>query len=239
MVSKPKNLPVHVAVIMDGNGRWARQRGLPRVAGHRQGVESVRAIVRTAGKVGIKFLTLYAFSTENWTRPKGEVSTLMRLLEHFLKTEIEELNRNNVRLQAIGRLGDLPQSAQDQLHRSIEALAGNTGLTLILSLSYSGRAEIIDAVKSLMREVRLGHLDPAQIDETVFSHHLYTRCYPDPDLLIRTSGELRLSNFMMWQMAYTEIYVTDTLFPDFREKEFLEALDAYAKRQRRFGGINE
>ncbi|MDK3161811.1 isoprenyl transferase [Kamptonema cortianum] len=236
---KGKKIPQHVAVIMDGNGRWAKQRGLPRVAGHRKGAESVRAIVETAGHMGIKYVTLYAFSTENWKRPKTEVNALMGLLEEFLKKETQRMMKNNIRLQAIGRLSDLPPSVQRELHLAIQATAKNTGITLIFALSYSGRAEIIDAVKSLIREVREGLIDPAQIDEVVLSQHLYTRYYPDPDLLIRTSGEMRLSNFLLWQLSYTEIYVTQTLFPDFGEKEFKLAIDDYEKRQRRFGGVSE
>jgi undecaprenyl diphosphate synthase len=232
-----QQIPRHVAIIMDGNGRWAKQRGLPRVEGHRQGAESVREIVRCAGEAGVSFLTLYAFSVENWKRPKAEVSTLMRLLARFLRDEIPELNANNVRLQAIGRLTDLPDFVQKQLHESILATSRNTGLTLILALSYGGRVEIIEAVQSIIREVQLGHLDPAQIDERVFSAHLYTRYYPDPDLLIRTSGELRLSNFLLWQQSYTEIHVTRTLWPDFRRREFHAALNDYANRERRYGAV--
>ncbi len=232
-------IPRHVAIIMDGNGRWAKERGLPRIQGHRAGAESVREIVKTAGELGIEFITLYAFSAENWQRPASEVRALMRLLEKFLRDEIAELNRTNTRLQAIGRLNDLPVSVQKQLHRTIEATQKNSGLTLILALSYSGRLEIIDALQSILRDVRLGHIDPAQIDEKVFQHHLYTRYYPDPDLLIRTSGEIRLSNFLLWQLSYTEIYVTPCLWPEFRRKQFMEALNDYSKRQRRFGRVNE
>jgi undecaprenyl diphosphate synthase len=231
-------IPRHVAIIMDGNGRWAKERGLPRIEGHRAGAESVREIVRTAGELGIEFITLYAFSAENWQRPANEVRALMRLLEKFLRDEIAELNRTNTRLQAIGRLNDLPVSVQKQLHRTIEATQKNSGLTLILALSYSGRLEIIDALQSILRDVRLGHIDPAQIDEKVFQHHLYTRYYPDPDLLIRTSGEIRLSNFLLWQLSYTEIYVTPCFWPDFRRHQFLEALEDYSKRQRRFGRVH-
>ncbi len=236
---KGKKIPQHVAVIMDGNGRWAKQRGLPRVAGHRKGAESVRTIVETAGNLGIKYVTLYAFSTENWKRPKSEVTALMGLLEEFLKKETARMIKNNIRLQAIGRLNDLPASVQRELHLAIQATAKNTGITLIFALSYSGRTEIIDAVKSLIREVKEGLIDPAQIDEVVLSQHLYTRYYPDPDLLIRTSGEMRLSNFLLWQLSYTEIHVTKTLFPDFGEKEFKLAIDDYEQRQRRFGGVSE
>jgi undecaprenyl diphosphate synthase len=222
---------------MDGNGRWARARKLLRVQGHRAGVEALRDVVRTSGEVGIKYLTVYAFSVENWERPQAEVKTLMTLLETFLRDEIDEMNRTNVRLQAIGRLRDLPPKVQAQLHKSIEATKNNTGLTLILALSYSGRVEIIEALQSIIREVQLGHIDTAQIDANVFQHHLYTRYYPDPDLLIRTSGEMRLSNFLLWQLSYTEIFVTQTLWPDFRRKEYLLALEDYAKRQRRFGKV--
>ncbi|MDE1171380.1 MAG: isoprenyl transferase [Verrucomicrobium sp.] len=237
MSAASSKIPRHVAIIMDGNGRWARSRKLPRVRGHRAGAESVREVVRAAGEMGVQFLTLYAFSVENWDRPAAEVKTLMLLLEEFLRGQVEELNKNNVRLQAIGRLGDLPPRVQKQLHKTIEATKENTGLTLILALSYSGRVEIIEALQSVLREVQLGHLDTAQIDANVFQHHLYTRYYPDPDLLIRTSGEMRLSNFLLWQLSYTEIYVTQTLWPEFRRKEFLAALDDYAGRSRRFGKV--
>jgi undecaprenyl diphosphate synthase len=234
---KFSKVPRHVAVIMDGNGRWAKTRSLLRINGHRAGIESVRAIVRAAGEWGIKYLTLYAFSVENWSRPESEVKMLMKLLEQFLREEIAELNRNNVRLQAIGRLSDLPLGCQKALHKAINATKKNTGLELILALSYSGRVEIIEAVQSIIREIKLGHLDPAQVDEKVFSHHLYTRYYPDPDLLIRTSGEMRLSNFLLWQCSYTEIYVTPVLWPDFRKEEFAKAITEYSNRQRRFGRV--
>ena len=234
---RPAKVPEHVAVIMDGNGRWARGRNQMRVQGHRAGVKSVDEVVRTAGEVGVKYLTLYAFSVENWARPKQEINTLMRLLEQFLRDKTDDLNKNNVRLQAIGRLTDLPERVQKQLHRTIAATRNNTGLNLILALSYSGRVEIIEAVQSIIREIKLGHIDEAQIDENVFHHHLYTRYYPDPDLLIRTSGEMRLSNFLLWQLSYTEIYVTQTLWPDFGREEFLKALEDFAGRQRRFGGV--
>jgi len=228
-------IPKHVAIIMDGNGRWAKAKSMIRVQGHRAGAESVRDVVKAAGEFGVKYLTLYAFSVENWKRPKGEVSTLMGLLRNFLRDELPEMMKNNVRLQAIGRLSDLPENVRDQLHECIRATRENTGLILILALSYSGRVEIIEAVHSIMREIKLGHLDSAQIDEQMFNHHLYTRYYPDPDLLIRTSGEMRLSNFLLWQLSYTEIYVTQTLWPDFRRQHFAEALIDYGKRQRRFG----
>jgi undecaprenyl diphosphate synthase len=235
MTQAIKNIPRHVAIIMDGNGRWARERGLPRIEGHRRGAESVRQVVRACGELGIEYLTLYAFSIENWNRPKTEVSALMRLLEFYLKQEIRELDKNNVRLAAIGRIHELPQSAQRQLEKSMEALKKNTGLTLVLALSYGGRAEIVDAMRSIAREVKAGRLDVADVDEKVISRHLYTRSIPDPDLLIRTSGEMRVSNFLLWQISYAEIYVTETLWPDFRKVELLKALEDYSKRNRRFG----
>ncbi len=222
---------------MDGNGRWARQQGFARIRGHEKGAEAVRSAIQGCADAKVEFLTLYAFSTENWKRPKTEVHALMLLLERFLKKNTPELIEKNVRLQAIGRLTDLPESCQRELHRSIEATAKNTGLTLILALSYSGRLEIIDGIKNLLREVQLGHLDPAMIDPDIFSKHLYTRYYPDPDLLIRTSGELRLSNFLLWQLSYTEIYVTPKLWPDFCKQDLLEAIADYGKRHRRFGAV--
>jgi undecaprenyl diphosphate synthase len=224
-----------VAIIMDGNGRWAKQRRLPRVAGHRHGVESVRAIVRAAGEAGVKYLTLYAFSVENWNRPKDEVDTLMKYLARFLKGEIGELQRNNVRLEAIGQIYRLPEFVQEQLARTKAALAKNNGLTLILALSYGGRTEIVEAVRSVAKKVKDGRLEPAEINEQLVSQHLYTCQYPDPDLLIRTSGEMRISNFLLWQISYAELVVTPTLWPDFRKPQFFEALEEYTRRHRRFG----
>jgi undecaprenyl diphosphate synthase len=238
MAHQIKNLPRHVAIIMDGNGRWARERGLPHIEGHRRGAESVREIVRISGELGIDYLTLYAFSTENWNRPRAEVSALMRLLEFYLKQEIAELNKNNVRLAAIGRIRELPASAQKQLAKSIDALKKNTGLTLVLALSYGGRAEIVDAIRSIAREVKAERVGVEDIDEKVISQHLYTRAIPDPDLLIRTSGELRVSNFLLWQISYAEIYVTETLWPDFRKAAYLKALEDYSGRDRRFGLVS-
>ena len=203
---------------MDGNGRWAKSRGLPRIKGHEAGAQAVRECVEGCGELKVEYLTLYAFSAENWQRPRAEIIALMRLLEKFLKEKTPELLEKNVRLQAIGRLTDLPRSAQEQLHKSIEQTAGNTGLTLILALSYGGRLEIIDGIKSLLRAIELGHIDRAMIDVAMFSKHLYTRYYPDPDLLIRTSGEMRLSNFLLWQTSYTEMYVTPKLWPDFKAR---------------------
>ncbi|MGC3990297.1 MAG: isoprenyl transferase [Chthoniobacteraceae bacterium] len=231
------NVPRHIAIIMDGNGRWAKQQGFARIRGHERGADAVRSAIEACADSKVEFLTLYAFSTENWKRPKTEVAALMLLLERFLKKETPELIEKNVRLQAIGRLTDLPASCQRELHRAIEATANNTGLTLILALSYSGRSEIVDGIKSLLHEVQQGHLDPAMIDAEIFSKHLYTRYYPDPDLLIRTSGELRLSNFLLWQLSYTEIYVTPKLWPDFSKQDLLEAIKDYGKRHRRYGAV--
>lgn len=230
-------LPAHVAIIMDGNGRWAKQRGLPRVEGHRNGVESVRTVVRAAGEVGIKYLTLYAFSVENWNRPKDEVDTLMKYLARFLKNEIGELNRSNVRLEVIGQIYRLPEFVQEQLRKTKAALAKNNGLTLILALSYGGRQEIVEGVRAIAAKVKAGALDPAEINEQIVSQHLYTHHYPDPDLLIRTSGELRVSNFLLWQISYAEFVVTQTLWPDFRKAEFFAALEEYTRRHRRFGAV--
>ena len=237
MVTSSKPIPRHVAVIMDGNGRWAKERGLPRIKGHEKGADAVRACVEGCGDLRIEFLTLYAFSAENWQRPKTEVMALMKLLERFLQEKTPELLEKNVRLQAIGRLTHLPEACQVQLHKSIEQTAQNNGLTLILALSYGGREEIVDGIKSLFREIRLGHIDPAMIDGEMFSKHLYTRYYPDPDLLIRTSGEMRISNFLLWQLSYTEMYVTQKLWPDFTRKDLFAAVEDYGRRQRRYGGV--
>jgi undecaprenyl diphosphate synthase len=231
------NLPTHVAIIMDGNGRWAKERHLPRVEGHRMGAESVRILVRTAGELGIRYLTLYAFSIENWNRPKDEVDTLMKYLARYLKNEIGELNRNNVRLEAIGQIYRLPEYVQTQLRDTRAALSKNNGLTLILALSYGGRTEIVEAVRALARKVKSGTLEPEEINEQAVSQHLYTYNYPDPDLLIRTSGEMRVSNFLLWQISYTELVVTPTLWPDFRKPQFYQALEEYTRRHRRFGGL--
>jgi len=230
-------LPRHVAIIMDGNGRWAKQRSLPRVEGHRTGAESVRAVIRTAGELGIKYLTLYAFSVENWNRPKDEIDALMKYLAHYMKTEFPELNRNNVRLEVIGQVHRLPEFVQKQLAKTQEALSKNNGLTLIMALSYGGRTEIVDAMRSIATKVKKGELDPAEITEQVVAENLYTRKWPDPDVLIRTSGEMRVSNFLLWQISYAELVVTPTLWPDFRKPQFYEALEEYNRRHRRFGGL--
>jgi undecaprenyl diphosphate synthase len=231
------NLPTHIAIIMDGNGRWAKERHLPRVEGHRNGVESVRATVRACGEIGVKYLTLYAFSVENWNRPKDEVDTLMKYLARYLKNEIGELNRNNVKLEVIGQIYRLPEFVQEQLEKTQAALAKNNGLTLVLALSYGGRTEIIEAVRAIAEEVKEGKLEPAEINDQVMAQHLYTRHTPDPDLLIRTSGEMRVSNFLLWQISYSELVVTPTLWPDFRKAQLFAAIEEYARRHRRFGGI--
>jgi undecaprenyl diphosphate synthase len=237
MPSSSRPVPRHIAIIMDGNGRWAKARGLPRIKGHEEGAKAVRECVEGCGELKVEYLTLYAFSAENWCRPKSEVFALMRLLEKFLKEKTPELLEKNVKLQAIGRLTDLPSNCQQQLHKSIEATSANNGLTLILALSYGGRLEIIDGIKSLLREVELGHIDKGMIDVEMFSKHLYTRYYPDPDLLIRTSGEMRLSNFLLWQASYTELYVTPKLWPDFTRKDLFAAVEEYGRRQRRYGAV--
>ena len=237
MAAPASSIPRHIAIIMDGNGRWAKSLGLPRIKGHERGADAVRECVEGCGELKVEFLTLYAFSAENWQRPKTEIIALMHLLEKFLKEKTPELLEKNVRLQAIGRLTDLPASCQKQLHTSIAATAGNTGLTLILALSYGARLEIIDGIKSLLRQIEEGHIDKAMIDVEMFSKHLYTRYYPDPDLLIRTSGEMRLSNFLLWQLSYTEMYVTPKLWPDFTKQDLLAAVEEYGQRQRRYGGV--
>ena len=230
-------IPAHVAIIMDGNGRWAKKRRLPRVQGHRRGVDSVRAILRAAGEVGINYLTLYAFSVENWNRPQDEVDTLMKYLARYLKAEIPELERNNVRFDVIGQIYRLPEFVQEQIEKTKAALANNTGLTLILALSYGGRTEIVDACRELAAKVKAGKLDPEEINDQVFAQHLYTRNIPDPDLLIRTSGEMRVSNYLLWQISYAELVVTQTLWPDFRKPQFFAALEEYTRRHRRFGKV--
>ncbi len=222
---------------MDGNGRWAREKGLARIRGHEEGAESVREAIAGCVEAHVEFLTLYAFSTENWRRPRAEVMALMKLLERFLRQRTPELMEKNVRLEAIGRLTDLPNGCQRELQRAIATTSGNTALTLILALSYSGRMELIDAIQSLLLEIEAGRVAKADIDVEMFSRHLYTRDYPDPDLLIRTSGEMRLSNFLLWQLSYTEIFVTPKLWPDFRKKDLLEAIHDYGSRQRRYGGL--
>jgi len=231
----PARLPRHVAVIMDGNGRWAQQRGLPRLHGHRIGKDSVRAVVEASRKLGIQYLSLYAFSTENWNRPPREVDGLMGLLRRYLDTELGKMMKHQIRLLAVGSLRRLPPAVREALRATIEATRGNTGMTVILAVSYGGREEIARAARAIARRVQRGQLDPERITAGTFANHLGTRGIPDPDLLIRTSGEMRLSNFFLWQLAYTEMYVTETLWPDFREREFLQALAFFQQRQRRFG----
>ncbi len=228
-------MPNHIAVIMDGNGRWAIDKGFSRTQGHREGIESVREIVKTSSQLGIKYLTLYAFSIENWKRPTTEVNVLMSLLEHYLKAEIEELHRNNVRLKTIGKISSLPKVVQKLLNNSCEKTKANTGLTLTLALSYSGRWDIIRAVQMIALDIRRGTVSPEDIEDTVFASYLNTKDLPDPDLLIRTSGEMRLSNFLLWEMAYSEIYITDKYWPEFRRLDLYEALVDYMQRERRYG----
>jgi undecaprenyl diphosphate synthase len=222
---------------MDGNGRWAKQRGLPRLKGHEQGAESVRNAIRSCRNAGVDYLTLYAFSVENWSRPKAEINGLMRLLRTFLRDRAQELHDDRVRLLATGRIHDLPDAVRAELERVIRETATYENGTLILALSYGGRAELVDATRQIASEVKAGELDPDAIDEQTIADRLYLPDVPDPDLLIRTSGEMRLSNFLLWQLSYTELYVTDVLWPDFREDEFKKALAAYAGRKRRFGGV--
>lgn len=230
-------LPEHIAIIMDGNGRWARQRGLPRIAGHREGINSVREVVRAAGELGIKALTLYVFSAENWRRPRREIGALMRLLRETTRREIADLMKNNVRLKIIGRLEDVAPAARRVLTEAVAQTESNTGLVLNLAINYGGRTELVDAVRKLSQEVQTGQLAVEAIDEELFGKYLYTGELPDPDLLIRTSGEMRLSNFLLWQIAYTEIYVTEVLWPDFRRQQFYGAILDYQGRERRFGGV--
>jgi undecaprenyl diphosphate synthase len=235
----PDRLPRHVAVIMDGNGRWAKKRGLDRIAGHRKGIESVRDVVRTSRKLGIKWLTLYAFSEENWKRPKYEIKALMSLLSRYLKAELQEMLDNGIRLACIGQTEKLPPEVQRALWRTIETTAHNKDMTLTLALSYGGRQEIVEAARNMLRDIQKGTLNIRQITEGRLSKYLYTSDIPDPDLLIRTSGEYRISNFLLWQIAYTEIFITPTLWPDFRRERYLEALLDYQKRERRFGSTGE
>jgi undecaprenyl diphosphate synthase len=232
-------LPRHVAVIMDGNGRWAKQRHLPRVEGHRAGAAAVRDTVETAARLRLDALTLYAFSTENWKRPKAEVSTLFTLLKEYLKKEFRTLAENDIRFRVVGRPEGLDGSVRSALTMALEATAGCRGMVFSVALNYSGRAEIADAARSLAREAAAGRLDPETIDEAAVARRLYTSDLPDPDLLIRTSGEMRISNFLLWQIAYAEIHVTPVLWPDFRCRHFLEALVDYQRRERRYGGVSE
>lgn len=244
MSSKPialdsTKLPRHVAIIMDGNGRWAKKRLFNRIKGHERGIETVRTIVRATRKLNIPVLTLYAFSTENWQRPKSEVMALMALLKKFLKQEIDELHEQGIRLEVIGQPQRLPEDVRSVLEQAMAHTFGNRNMVLNLALSYGGRTEITEMVQSVVRQVAAGNLDPSSIDEALVSRHLYTRDLPDPDLLIRTSGEMRISNFLLWQLAYAEFFVTDTLWPDFSRDEYLQILAQFQLRQRRFGKVQE
>ncbi|MDD5421964.1 MAG: isoprenyl transferase [Candidatus Omnitrophota bacterium] len=231
-----KNIPQHVAIIMDGNGRWAKARGLPRIAGHRAGAKSVDEITTAARESGIKVLTLYTFSTENWKRPPGEVSALFKLLDRYLDKEEAALNKNNIRLSVIGHIDELPAPTQDRIRRVISSTQNNSGMILNLALNYGSRAEILDAVRAVALEVKSGSVPVEQIDEKMFSGALYTKGLPDPDLLIRTSGEYRISNFLLWQISYSEIYITQKLWPDFRKADLKKAVMEYQNRERRYGG---
>jgi undecaprenyl diphosphate synthase len=233
------NLPKHIAVIMDGNGRWAKRQGAARVFGHRNAIKAVREVTEGCAELGIKYLTLYAFSTENWNRPKYEVDALMTLLVHTIRDEIKTLMDNNVRLATIGHTESLPTDCQRELQEAMTATEQNTGLTLVLALSYSGRWEILEAVRQLTTEVQAGRLTANEIDETIFSKYLTTSNIPDPELMIRTSGEMRISNFMLWQLAYSELYMPDVLWPDFRREHLYEAILNYQQRERRFGMTSE
>ncbi len=232
---QPDAIPRHVAIIMDGNGRWAQDRGLSRIEGHRQGLEAVRAVIRAAHELGIEFVTLYAFSLENWNRPQDEVDELMRLLEHYLESELDEVIRNGIRVRSIGRRDRLPTSVLEKLEKAEQKTRENREMHLVFALSYGGRQEIVDAARQLLRDAENGKLDPEALDEKTFAEYLYDPEIPDPDLLIRTGGESRVSNFLLWQIAYTEIFVTDVRWPDFRKDHLVEALRDYERRERRFG----
>jgi len=234
---KPEQLPRHIAIIMDGNGRWAQRRGLPRIVGHRRGIQSVRAVVEEGCRLGLDQLTLYCLSVENWKRPPRELRFLMRLLRHFLVVERSELMDQNVQVRMIGRRDGLPPDVLDEFDRTAAMTAMNTGLILCLAVNYGGRTEIGDAARRIAEDVRDGRVDPAQVDETLFASYLNTTGMSDPDLLIRTAGEMRISNFLLWQVSYTEIWVTSTLWPDFREDDLLQACASYAGRVRKFGGL--
>ncbi len=228
-------LPKHIAIIMDGNGRWAKRRRLPRIAGHRAGMRAVRQAVEACSSLGVSYLTLYAFSVENWKRPHTEIKLLMSLLREYLKKEVADLNRQNIRLEVIGRIDELPAPVVEDLRKTMEQTRSNTGLRLILALNYGARAELVDAVQELIDKARSN--GSIKVDESLLSAHLYTRGIPDPDLLIRTSGELRLSNFLLWQVAYAELWVTETLWPDFTQNNLFQAIVDFQKRERRYGGL--
>lgn len=231
-------LPQHVAVIMDGNGRWAQRRHLPRIAGHRAGVKAAREIIETCARLKLNALTLYAFSVENWRRPKAEVDFLMRLLREYLRRELPVIHKNNIRLLVIGRPDQLPEAVSKDIDRAMRTTAGNTGMKLVVALNYGARAELVDAFNRILQHIRHNGATHTPVDEQTISDHLYTAGLPDPDLLIRTSGEMRVSNFLLWQIAYAEIYVTETLWPDFNRARFFEALIDFQKRERRYGGLS-
>lgn len=235
----PEKMPRHIAIIMDGNGRWAKQKNMPRVMGHKAGIEAIKDIITLCSDIGIQVLTLYAFSVENWHRPKIEVNSLMKLLKIFLRNEINELHRKNVKVIAIGRIQELPLFAQQEIYSAIDKTKENTGLILNLALNYSGRVDILEAVRKIIEKNESSGFNLKEFDEESFNSFLYTSGLPEPDLLIRTSGEYRISNFMLWQLAYTEIWITDILWPDFRKIHLLEAILDYQKRKRRFGKIHE
>jgi len=232
-------LPRHVAIIMDGNGRWAAQRGQPRIAGHKAGVEAVRAAVDTGARLGLGALTLFAFSTENWKRPRFEADALMRMLRRYLRIELDEIDKQNIKFQTIGRIGALPDKVRKEIQHATERTARNKGMILTVALNYGGRAEIVDATRAAIRRLLDEGIRPDEITEERIANELYTRNLPELDLLVRTSGELRISNFLLWQSAYAEIYVTETLWPDFRGKHLLEAIADFQKRERRFGGLGQ
>ena len=232
-----QSLPKHIAIIMDGNGRWARQKGLARTAGHREGAESVRDIVKTCSELGIRVLTLYAFSVENWNRPKGEINLLMRYFAHFLDKELPDLEKNNIRLMVIGRIDALSKDLQKKIKNTQDKTSKNSGMTLVLALNYGARQEIVDALKRILKDVEDKVLKPEQLDENNFSDYLYTAGLPEPDLLIRTSGEMRISNFLLWQLSYAEFYFPKKCWPDFRRADLEEAIGEFQKRERRFGGV--
>ncbi len=238
-IKRSGKVPKHVAIIMDGNGRWAKSHGFPRVVGHQEGIKTVRRVVETSAELDVEYLTLYTFSTENWQRPQDEVSTLMQLIVKSLRNEIDDLHKNDIRITAIGDLSKLPPEVQRELYESFERTENNKRMTLNLALSYSGRLELINAVKTISEKVKNNELSVDEINEKVIASHLFTKNMPDPDLLIRTGGEMRVSNFLLWQIAYAEIYVTQRLWPDFSASDYLDAIEDYGRRERRFGLVSE
>lgn len=235
-MTDPKQIPQHIAIIMDGNGRWAKMRGLPKIAGHREGIAAIEKVMKAADALGVKILTLYTFSTENWKRPKAEVDALFALMEEYIDREADKLKRDNVRLSVIGRTEGLPQRIREKLARLITETRNNSGLILNLALNYGGRAEILDACRAILKDASSGAVSPDEITEERFSDYLYTKGLPDPDLMIRTSGEMRISNFLLWQLSYAEFYITEALWPDFDGSEFEKAVNDYRGRDRRYGG---